>query len=94
MVLALPRRTDLTPGVFLFLFRTVIPKDRGNCKSINESPPPWRGRVRVGGDCHEISMLQFHPPPNPLPSREGGTYLEEFCNWLDKINMSNDEETT
>ena len=42
---------------------------RGNCKSTNKSPPSWRGRVRVGGGCHEISILQFHPPLTP--SRQG-----------------------
>ncbi len=36
----------------------------------------------MGGSCHEMNLLQFHPPPNPLPSGEGGTYLEEFYNYL------------
>ena len=33
--------------------------------------PPGGGGLGWREGFHEISMLQFHPPPNPLPSREG-----------------------
>ncbi len=33
--------------------------------------PPCGGGLGWGGGSHKISMLQPHPPPNPLPSREG-----------------------
>jgi len=36
-----------------------------------ESPPLRRGRVRVEGDLPITGRLHLHPPPNPLPSREG-----------------------
>jgi hypothetical protein len=51
---------------------------RGNCKSIHKSPLPPGGEGYGGGICHEISMLQFHPPPL-LPSREGEHILKSFA---------------
>ena len=33
----------------------------------------------MGGACHEISILQFHPPPNPIPSREGEHIPKSFA---------------
>src|SRR4030042_2651479 len=36
-----------------------------------DSLPPGGGGVGWGGACREIRMLQIHPPPHPLPSREG-----------------------
>jgi len=44
-------------------------------------PPPWRGRVRVGGKvAMKSSCCMLHPLPDPLPSREGdifGRVLQE-----------------
>jgi hypothetical protein len=37
-----------------------------------KSPLPWWERDRERGKVAEISYVTpFHPPPNPLPSREG-----------------------
>ena len=44
---------------------------RGRALS-RHSLPPGGGGLGWGGDCHGIGVLQPHPPPNPLPSREGG----------------------
>jgi hypothetical protein len=47
-----------------------------------KSPLPWWERDRERGKVAEIShVTPFHPPPNPLPSREGGYYstlLQEY----------------
>lgn len=40
-------------------------------KSEKNSLTPCGGGLGWGGDSHEIGMFQLHPPPNPLPSREG-----------------------
>ncbi|MBL0225337.1 MAG: ABC transporter ATP-binding protein [Geobacteraceae bacterium] len=37
----------------------------------NSSLPPGGGGSGRGGSCHHGSTLQLHPPPGPLPSREG-----------------------
>ncbi len=34
--------------------------------------PPCGGGLGWGVSCHEVAKLQLHPPPDPLPSREGG----------------------
>ncbi len=45
-------------------------------------PPPGRGRVGGEGDTIEKYIIRKlsldHPPPNPLPSREGGGENEKF----------------
>ena len=43
------------------------------------SLPPGGGGLGWGGACREIRMLQIHPPPNPLPSREGEHILKSFA---------------
>jgi len=41
-------------------------------------PSPLRGRHRVGVIiCYVISKC-YHPPPNPLPSREGGLGAKRY----------------
>jgi len=35
-----------------------------------------------GGWCHEFILLHASPTPYPPPVKGGGTYLEEFCNYL------------
>ncbi|RNC73207.1 MAG: lipopolysaccharide biosynthesis protein [Desulfuromonadales bacterium] len=44
--------------------------------SKNSSLPPGGGGLGWGGSCQHISQLQLHPPPDPLPSREGE---KTFC---------------
>src|SRR5208337_3387327 len=34
-------------------------------------PPPERGEGWGGGDYFFVILKHYHPPPNPLPSREG-----------------------
>ena len=41
--------------------------------------PPGGGGLGWGGGCHEICRLQLHPPPNPLPSREGEKIWKRFA---------------
>ena len=43
--------------------------------------PPGGGGLGWGGSCHYISQLQLHPPPDPLPSREGGKAFGESINY-------------
>jgi len=54
--------------------------------------PPGGGGSGWGGGCHEISRLQFHPPPIPLPSREGECVSRASSNiprWADKFPYVN-----
>ncbi|MDF1581066.1 MAG: lactate dehydrogenase [Desulfuromonadales bacterium] len=41
--------------------------------------PPGGGGLGWGGNSHESSMLQLHPPPSPLPSREGERISNDFA---------------
>ncbi len=60
------------PGEFLQLV--------GPLTKVPKSPlPPGGGGLGWGGDCHEISQSHFHPPPNPLPSREGESITNGFA---------------
>ena len=43
-----------------------------HAKTPKSSLPPCGGGVGWGASCHEVARLQLHPPPDPLPSREGG----------------------
>ena len=42
---------------------------------ISSPLPPGGGGLGWGGGCHEVAMSLPHPPPNPLPSREGGCFV-------------------
>jgi hypothetical protein len=35
-------------------------------------PLPLEGATPGGGDYFSVILKYYHPPPNPLPSREGG----------------------
>ncbi|MCG2740858.1 MAG: hypothetical protein L6300_11565, partial [Syntrophaceae bacterium] len=52
------------------------------------SLPPGGGGLGWGGACREIRMLQIHPPPNPLPSREGEHILKSFAitSWVKDLS--------
>ncbi|HIJ80312.1 MAG TPA: hypothetical protein HPP76_01225 [Desulfuromonadales bacterium] len=47
---------------------------------LQKVPSPLAGEGEGGGvGCHEISTLLLHPPPNPLPSREGECNSKTFA---------------
>ncbi len=43
----------------------------GSATAQYNSLPLGGGGLGWGGSCHYISTMQLHPPPDPLPSREG-----------------------
>ena len=50
----------------------VILSNAGSLAKEPSNPlPPGGGGLGRGGGCHEFNKLQPHPPPDPLPSREG-----------------------
>ena len=59
---------------------------RGSCKSPKSPLSPGGGGLGWGGGSYKISMLRLHPPPNPLPSREGelirNTFARGSCNYI------------
>ena len=50
----------------------VLPKPQKNPLPLGGGGLGW------GGNCHENTKLLLHPPPNPLPSREGELILNTF----------------
>ena len=52
-----------------------------------ESPlPPGGGGLGWGGACHEISLLQLHPPPTPSRQGRGSLVPEIFQKTLTLLN--------
>jgi hypothetical protein len=45
-------------------------------------PSPLRGRHRVGVIICSVISKCYHPPPNPLPSREGEFWGQEILKIL------------
>ncbi len=54
----------------------MVKKNDSFANSQKSPLPPGGGGSGWGGSRHDISILQLHPPPDPLPSREGG---KTFC---------------
>jgi len=70
---------DVTNGAELMASASFLPEE-GACKS---SLPPGGGGLGRGGTSDEPGRLPFHPPPSPLPSREG----ELICVRLEQTNI-------
>ncbi len=70
---------DVTNGAEIVARVFFVPEEAA-CKS---SLPPGGGGLGRGGSSDEPGRLPFHPPPSPLPSREG----EPICVRLEQTNI-------
>ena len=61
--------------------------NRGSCKMRKNPLPLGGGGLGWGGSCHENARLLLHPPPNPLPSREGESILKTFARGSNNVDI-------